>query len=181
MRNKIKTTMATAICLTTIFFSGCGTTAFGGQKDLRAASASIASTNATITSEENSVQNNKTGKTIYDDIDLSIFDLDRYDNTKYLQYYWDSNITYNESAMIVRNADGTLDPVKLLFNVDKIISVRSADLQTKYVENKDYKIENGILIILEDGDIPILDYNKMYFETNPGKAGSGTTVEGNAR
>lgn len=118
-------------------------------------------------------------KTIYDDMDLSIFDLPRYDNAKYLQYYWDSNITYNESAMIVRNADGTLDKVKLLFNVDKIISVRSADLQTKYEEGIDYEIQDGKLVILEDGNIPILNYDRMYFETNPGEAGSGNTVEGN--
>lgn len=82
--------------------------------------------------------------------------------------------------MVVRNEDGSLDAVKLLFNADKIISVRSADLQTKYVEGVDYKVEDGTLIILENGNIPILDYNRMYFETNPGEAGSGSTVEGNA-
>jgi lysophospholipase L1-like esterase len=81
--------------------------------------------------------------------------------------------------MIVRNADGTLDKVKLLFNVDKIISVRSADLQTKYEEGIDYEIQDGKLVILEDGKIPILNYDRMYFETNPGEAGSGNTVEGN--
>lgn len=127
--------------------------------------------------EKNSMDS--TNKTIYEVIDLSIFDLPRYDNAKYLQYYWDSNITYNESAMIVRNADGTLDKVKLLFNVDEIISVRSADLQTKYAEGVDYEIQDGKLVVLEDGNIPILNYDKMYFETNPGEAGSGNTVEGN--
>lgn len=136
--------------------------------------------NYAVEQTESSREMSEKEKTIYDDIDLSIFDLARYDNSKYLQYFWDNNITYNESAMIMRNADGTLDSVKLLFNIDKIISVRSADLQTKYIEGVDYKIENGILIILENGNIPILDYNKVHFETNPGANSSGSTVEGNS-
>ncbi|MBQ4269337.1 MAG: hypothetical protein IJB97_06800 [Clostridia bacterium] len=75
-----------------------------------------------------------TEETVYDMVDLSFFDLARYDNAKYLQYYWENEVMYNESAMIVKNADGTLDPVKLLYKPERIISVRSADLTVKYEE-----------------------------------------------
>ena len=167
---KIKSVIALATCvLTTLSVCSMGVKAEGYAESSDNSMPQIIG-GADMASEE---------KTIYDDMDLSIFDLPRYDNAKYLQYYWDSNITYNESAMIVRNADGTLDKVKLLFNVDKIISVRSADLQTKYEEGIDYEIQDGKLVILEDGNIPILNYDRMYFETNPGEAGSGNTVEGN--
>jgi lysophospholipase L1-like esterase len=167
---KIKSVIALATCvLTTLSVCSMGVKAEGYAESSDNSMPQIIG-GADMASEE---------KTIYDDMDLSIFDLPRYDNAKYLQYYWDSNITYNESAMIVRNADGTLDKVKLLFNVDKIISVRSADLQTKYEEGIDYEIQDGKLVILEDGKIPILNYDRMYFETNPGEAGSGNTVEGN--
>lgn len=99
--------------------------------------------------------------------DLSPFDLPHYDNKKYLQYYWGGNVVYNESAMIIKNADGTLDPVKLLYDVEDVVSVRSADLTKLYTENRDYKIENGKLIVLEGGKIPVMDYGQLYFDTKP--------------
>ena len=180
MNKRLKSVVALTACLTTVALSGCN--AGGVQKDDNKQSMvkplSVMQTYSVPNQEITAMS--EAEKTIYDDMDLSIFDLARYDNKKYLQYYWDSNITYNESAMIVRNADGSLAPVKLLFNIDEIISVRSADLQTKYVEGVDYEIENGILKILESGSIPVLDYNRMYFETNPGEASGGNTVEGNA-
>ena len=177
---KMKSVIALAVCFATLAFSGCSAATVCVQDKTNTTVKPMVSTQTyNATTVEGNKTMSETEKTIYDDIDLSIFDLSRYDNAKYMQYYWDNNITYNESAMIVRNADGTLDPVKLLFNVDEIISVRSADLTKKYVEGVDYKIENGTLIILEEGNIPKLNYDKMYFETNPGQAGSGNTVEGN--
>lgn len=130
--------------------------------------------------EQNVQAGGTQNSTFYDTLaDLSIFDLSRYDNEKYLQYYWDSPIMYNESAMIVRNQDGSLNSVKLLYTPEEIISVRSADLQTKYVEGVDYEFVDGVLSVKETGNIPILNYNQMYFDTNPGAASGGNTVEGN--
>lgn len=99
--------------------------------------------------------------------DESDFDLPRYDNQKYLRYYWDGDIVYNESAMLVKNKDGTLDPVKLLYDIERIVSVRSADLTERYTENVDYKVEDGKLIILPDGSIPVMEYGDMYFDAKP--------------
>ena len=184
MNKKIKSLIALTACFAIAALGGCRSTPSVQVQEPTRSTVKLVSTtkskedtkngeNATVTITEN------TENTIYDGMDLSIFDLDRYDNAKYMEYYWDNHIMYNESAMIVRNADGTLDPVKLLFHVDEIISVRSADLTKKYQEGVDYKIENGTLVVLENGNIPILNYDRMYFETNPGEAGSGTTVEGN--
>ena len=180
MKKKEKNTIALTACLTMVALSGCNAVNVQKEENKQSMAKPLSTTqNYTATTAEEEVSAQEAETSIYDTMDLSIFDLSRYDNAKYMQYYWDNNIMYNESAMLVRNADGSLDPVKLLFNVDKIISVRSADLKTKYVEGVDYKIENGVLTILESGNIPVLDYGKMYFESNPGEDGEGNTVEGN--
>lgn len=180
MKNKWKSAIAWMVCLTSVVASGCNAGNVPKEESKQPTAQLLSAMQIASAPIEGFSTTSGQEKTIYDDMDLSIFDLSRYDNMKYMQYYWDSHIMYNESAMLVRNADGSLDPVKLLFGIDEIISVRSADLQTKYVEGVDYKIENGVLIVLEDGDIPVLDYDKMYFETNPGEASGGNTVEGNA-
>lgn len=178
---KMKNIIALATCFLTVAMSGCAAGAQVNNEQANKETLMQPTAAAPVMKNTQQVADAvaEAESTIYDTMDLSIFDLPRYDNAKYLQYYWDNHITYNESAMLVRNADGTLDPVKLLFNVDEIISVRSADLTKKYVKDVDYKIENGKLIILESGNIPVLDYNRMYFDTNPGQAGGGNTVEGN--
>ncbi|MDE7395266.1 MAG: fibronectin type III-like domain-contianing protein [Clostridiales bacterium] len=110
--------------------------------------------------------------------DLSDFDLPVYDMAKYLQYYWDGELVYNESAMLVKNKDGSLDDVTLLYPIDKIVSVRSADLTTLYKEGADYKVENGKLIVLDGGSIPVMAYDDMYFDTKP-EAGAIGVSDGN--
>ena len=114
-------------------------------------------------------------ETVYEMVDPTFFDLARYDNAKYLQYYWDNRVMYNESAMIVKNADGTLDPVKLLYKADQIISVRSADLTKKYEEGVDYTLKDGVLTVLPTGNIPVLAYDKLYFNQKPAVGSVGGT------
>ena len=179
--NKMKRAVALTVCALTVALGGCSTAAAAPTQSVNKGMVAAMSATPTNGAGDLEIQANSTESTMYENVDLSIFDLPRYDNEKYLQYYWDSNIMYNESAMIVRNEDGSLDSVKLLFNVDEMISVRSADLKIKYVEGVDYKVENGVLTILEDGSIPILDYDKMYFESNPGESSSGNTVEENQK
>ena len=108
-------------------------------------------------------------------VDKQFFDLARYDNDRYMQYYWENEIMYNESAMVVKNADGSLEPIKLLYKPNQIISVRSADLMVKYEEGIDYRLSNGILTILPTGNIPIMPYEKMYFNTKPSVGAIGGT------
>ena len=111
-------------------------------------------------------------------VDKYFFDLGRYDNDRYLQYYWENDIMYNESAMVVKNADASLSPIKLLYKPNKIISVRSADLLVKYEEGRDYRLSNGTLTVLPTGNIPMMPYEKMYFNTKPMGGERGKTNGG---
>ncbi len=75
---------------------------------------------------------------------------------------WEGDTVYNESFLPVRNEDNSLNPVQLLYDISEVISVKSYDLKTTYVENTDYKIENGKLIILEGSSIPVCSYSKFH-------------------
>ena len=84
-----KRVIALSVCLLTIALSGCGT-AVSAQTQRESSLkpvASIQNYNGVAVREDTGM--NDTQKTIYDDLDLSIFDLSRYDNAKYMQYYWD--------------------------------------------------------------------------------------------
>ena len=92
--------------------------------------------------------------------DLTEFNLD-----KYLTPVWSGNVSYAESAFVRQNKNGKVDPIQLLYDIDEIVSVRSFDLKTKYVEGIDYKVTNGKLEILEGGSIPVLEYSKYHLST----------------
>lgn len=97
--------------------------------------------------------------------DLTKYDLASYDLDKYLDPYWSGKVSYVESAFVLQNEAGDIDPIDLLYPIDKIVSVRSSDLKTLYEEGRDYVIENGKLLIKKDGTIPSLAYSDYYHET----------------
>ena len=43
-----------------------------------------------------------------------------YDLERYLLPVWEGDTVYNESVMPVKNADGTLSPISLIYDIDKI-------------------------------------------------------------
>ncbi len=91
--------------------------------------------------------------------DITQFELD-----KYLSPIWEGDISYAESAFVRQNKDGEIDPIKLLYPIEKIISVRSSDLKTEYIYGTDYTVnENGELIITDGGSIPFLKYDDYFF------------------
>jgi lysophospholipase L1-like esterase len=88
-------------------------------------------------------------------------DIDSYDLNKYIAPIWNSNATvYAESVFVCeetskeQNENYLVFP--LLYNINELISVRSADLQTLYKEGRDYEIVNGKLHVLTTGRIPVL-------------------------
>lgn len=87
---------------------------------------------------------------------------------------WEGNTVYNESVMVLKNADGTVDPISLIYPIDSVVSVRSASLQTTYEENVDYKIEDGKLVIMPDGKIPMMEYSDYYPESKTNNCFEGT-------
>jgi len=90
----------------------------------------------------------------------SLFDYD-----EILYPFWEGNISYNETILVVEEQDGTIAPVPLLYYADEIIEVKSASLTTTFIEGDDYDIENGKLIVKADGDIPRLTWRQMHPQT----------------
>ena len=99
--------------------------------------------------------------------------LDAYDLATYTEPYWKGDTVYNESVMIVKNQDGSVSPAPLLYPATEIISVRSSDLKTVYEKGKDWNIENGKLVVLENSSIPFMTYDEYY-----PAASDMTTVDG---
>lgn len=91
-------------------------------------------------------------------------DLTGYDLKKYLSPVWSGSISYAESAFVKENENGEIDPIQLLYPIDEIISVRSADLKTLYKNGEDYYIEDGKIVILVGGKIPVLAYEDYIFD-----------------
>lgn len=96
---------------------------------------------------------------------LGKYDLTEYDMDKYLSPYWKGKISYAEAAFVLRGENGKIAPISLLYPIENIISVRSADLKTVYEKGRDYEIENGKLVVLDGGNIPALDYADYYHDT----------------
>lgn len=90
-------------------------------------------------------------------ISLSCYDLE-----KYLLPIWEGDTVYNESFMPLRNEDGSLSPISLAYPIEEIYELRSSDLATLYTEGKDYKIENGNIIIPEGSSVEAMDYYTYY-------------------
>lgn len=100
------------------------------------------------------------------EIDLEDYDLTTFELGKYTAPIWEGQVSYAEGVFVKENAEGQTEPIPLLYPIDKIISVRSADLSVKYEEGKDYEVtEAGTLRILDGGKIPVLPYEQYYFET----------------
>lgn len=97
--------------------------------------------------------------------DLTKYDLDSYDLEKYLSPYWSGNVSYAESVFVLQDKTGNIAPINLLYPIEKMVSVRSADLMTLFEEGRDYEIQNGKLVIKKDGAIPSLAYTDYYHET----------------
>ncbi len=91
------------------------------------------------------------------------YDITKFELDKYLYPIWSGNVSYAEPAFVRENESGELAPISLLYPIEKIISVRSADLKTEYKFGTDYTVENGKLVILKSGDIPFLKYEEYFF------------------
>jgi len=65
---------------------------------------------------------------------------------------WEGNVVYHETALFIPERE----TAKLIYPIDKIISVRSYDLAKTYLEGVDYEVtEDGELKILEGSSIPV--------------------------
>lgn len=70
----------------------------------------------------------------------------------YSEPVWEGDTVYHETALFTPDKD----TVKLLYPVDEIVSLRSYDLTTNYIEGYDFEItEDGMIKRLEGGRIPV--------------------------
>ena len=54
-------------------------------------------------------------------------DVTKFDLKKFLVPIWDGKISYAEAAFVREAEDGEVKPIKLLYPIEEIISVRSAE------------------------------------------------------
>ena len=89
-------------------------------------------------------------------VGLNREDLTKYDPDVYMNKIWEGTTVYHEPVMFAQSSDGiNLTTKKLLYPVEDIVSIRSANLKTYYIKGVDYKIEDGKIVWLPGGQMPI--------------------------
>ena len=107
--------------------------------------------------------------------DVDHRDLDHYDLMRYMEPLWSGNVVTNEPVMILKNETGSVDPLKLLYPIDHIISVRNYGLNRVFVAGEDYDVVDKKLVIYDSGSIYrdiALNYNEYYFPEYDPTSGS---------
>ena len=127
---------------------------------------------ATLTADENGVYSYEVGESNFTltvsgsgmtaaqnhavGVGLNGEDLTTYNAEVFSAPLWQGSTSYQEAAMFFNTIDGQQCFEKsLAYPIDDVVSVRSANLKTYYIKGVDYKIENGKLIWLENGKMPI--------------------------
>ena len=85
-----------------------------------------------------------------------------YDTEVYTTPIWDGNVVYHESFLPLLNLDGTMSPISMVYDIDRVISVRNSYQDTEYKYGRDYVVENGKLILKtkkEGGQIETVPYD----------------------
>ncbi|MBQ7714929.1 MAG: hypothetical protein IJT70_03560, partial [Clostridia bacterium] len=72
---------------------------------------------------------------------------DSYVWQEYTVPYWDAELVINEAVYPLKEQDGTMADVSLMYNADRIVSVRNSMLTVEYKEGVDYELVNGKLRI----------------------------------
>ncbi len=85
-----------------------------------------------------------------------------YNLDEYLKPLWEGSVVYDESVMVVRDSFGNVPLQPLAYKATRIVSVKNAALTAKYLEGTDYLLEDGMLKILESGNICIMDYDEYF-------------------
>lgn len=91
----------------------------------------------------------------------------KFDRSTYVSYYWEGNVTENESVFPLESREGTCPDIPLMYPADEILEVRSSDLATLYEEGKDYSLVNGRLRILKDGSIRTIPHKEFFLAEKP--------------
>lgn len=93
-------------------------------------------------------------------------DLDTYEVDRYTKYYWDGDIVFNESFFVLQEKDGTIAPKQMMYDIDRVVSVKNSFLNKEYVYGEDYLIEDGKLVIPEGSAIRSYTYSTVYKDSD---------------
>lgn len=85
-----------------------------------------------------------------------------------LMPFWESRIIYEETFLPVRDRDGSFSPVRLLYPVSEIVSVKQYANGKKYCQGKDFTVENGNLLLESVNFTGGMNYEELYLSA-PGK------------
>ena len=75
--------------------------------------------------------------------------------------FYSTQIQYNE-GFLLRERNGEIQPIKLMFPVAHVLEVRSNDLSVLYEQGKDYEIENGRLVIPEGSSMRAMPDSEFF-------------------
>jgi len=98
----------------------------------------------------------------------NIKDCTQYSLDTYMLPYWNSSVIYNEAVMPLQNESGGMSAITLMYDIDKIVSVKSSDLKTVYKADVDYFVKDGKLLINPNGRIDTVEYDKIYCNDSTG-------------
>ena len=110
----------------------------------------------------------------------------KFDLTLYMQPIWRGRTVHHESIMLLEGTDGHISDVPLFYDADHIDRVRSADLQTDYMPDIDFRLVDGKLFVPPLSTLPRTRHDAYYlkekldghcFPLNPA-IGSGYIVIG---
>ncbi|GHV01303.1 hypothetical protein FACS1894211_10750 [Clostridia bacterium] len=86
-----------------------------------------------------------------------------YDLVKYTRPYRSSQIIYNETAIFVTDENGSIPKATLMYPPARVLEVRNAALDVKYVEGTDYVVEADGRISLPAGSaVYVTPYDEYY-------------------
>ena len=87
-----------------------------------------------------------------------------FDLALYMQPIWQGRTVHHESIMLLEDPDGHIPDVPLLYQADEIYRVRSADLQTDYVPDIDFRLVNGKLFVPPLSTLPRTRHDDYYLK-----------------
>lgn len=76
---------------------------------------------------------------------------------------WDTDTVYGESFTMYRDRDGEVS-APFLFEPLEILEVRTADLETKLEEGKDWVVRDGRLFITPGSSAPVTEYDEIFMK-----------------
>ena len=97
--------------------------------------------------------------------DEEYLDLSAYEVERYTKYFWENDIVFNESFFPVEERDGSIAPINLMYDVDRVVSVKNSYLNLEYTYGEDYYIEDGKLILTPENSMLVYRYDQIYADT----------------